>query len=206
MPARAVFTARAAEARFSRSVRLREHDHRRVVTAPGRQVDGRNVWHIEWAFRPRSLRELVSPAPAGFPHRPAMKAAVVAEVTRIAAGPPLVEDGHPDHRIPTQRIHFALRSTWFGRVARRFTVFKTGSPDVWAEADPLYEAGERYLLVLDRRSGRSYFPVAPEGRIAIRDGTLWPLIASRMSRLLSGLTPGEARAAIRRAMSRRPGR
>lgn len=204
VPGRARLVGERAGRRFRRQVRLREHDHRPVETAPGRLIDGREVFWIDWVFGPRSLRELFSAAPESFLQRPTVETAIVATVVRTTRAH--IPDDHPDYEIPAQHIHLRTTRRWFGRVGQRFRVLKTGNEDVWAAGDPRYQPGERYVLFMDRRPDGVFIPVAPEGRYLVKDGTLWPVIAGRLGRIFSGLTVQEARSVAILAHRRsRPG-
>ena len=98
VPARVTLVGELGGRRFRRRLRLREHEHRPVETAPGRLVDGGEVFWIEWAFRPRSLSELFSAAPRSFPNRPTVRAAAVAKVVRTTRAH--IPDDHPGIRDP----------------------------------------------------------------------------------------------------------
>ena len=196
VPARVTLVGELGGRRFRRRLRLREHEHRPVETAPGRLVDGGEVFWIEWAFRPRSLSELFSAAPRSFPNRPTVRAAAVAKVVRTTRAQ--IPDDHPGYEIPAQHIHLQTTERWFGRLGGRFIVLKTGNEDVWAAGDPPYRRGESYVLLMDRSSDGVFIPVAPEGRYLVKEGTLWPVMAGPLGRIFSGLTVAEARSVIAR--------
>ena len=196
VPARVTLVGELEGRRFRRRLRLREHEHRPVETAPGRLVDGGEVFWIEWAFRPRSLSELFSAAPRSFPNRPTVRAAAVAKVVRTTRAQ--IPDDHPGYEIPAQHVHLETAERWFGRLGRRFIVLKTGNEDVWAAGDPPYQRGESYVLLMDRSADGVFIPVSPEGRYLVKGGTLWPVMAGPLGRIFSGLTVAEARSVIAR--------
>jgi hypothetical protein len=147
-----------------------------------------------WAFRPRSLRALVE----------ASRFAAIATVTGVEAGPPLPQGDPNEPDTPTQRVAFEVTRRVLGRAPSRFTLFKTGSEEVWGEGDPPYVVGERYLLFVRKRRDDAgmYLPVAPDGRLRIvQGGLVESLIHGRIARLLAGLTMREAAPAILRARS-----
>ena len=139
-----------------------------------------------WVFRPATLNELVSRAPA----------AVVAEVTSVQSGPPLAADSkfHPQETVPTQRIGFRAKDVWYGNVPVTFKLFKTGSGEFSIQGDPPYEVGERYVLFVrtwmngaGEREVDTYVPLSPDGRLKIRDGgRLEPQIDGKLGSRLRG--------------------
>ena len=121
---------------------------------------------IDWAFRPQGIDQLVERAPV----------AVRAAVRSISPGRSIRGDSSDAPPIPTQRVTFVVSDRWYGPIATRFTLFKTGSATRWVEEDPPYRVGESYALFLERRGDGAYLPVAPDGRVPIRNGTAAPLI------------------------------
>jgi hypothetical protein len=137
-----------------------------------------------WKHRPASVDEA----------RDLAKAVVQAEVVSVrpdadlvvpAAGEPTGED-----RIPTQRVQVRVTKAHKGAVqtGQTLEIFQVGGkllptapPDgkqgarieakqLILEGDPLYKAGEQYVLMLEDGPRGTLRPVAPEGRFKIERG------------------------------------
>lgn len=145
------------------------------------------VMHVDWFFRPDDLKSLARRGGS----------AVVATVRSIDKGPPLgpadggeFGDVAP---IPTQRVAFSTEETWYGPVPEQFVLFKTGSDQAWIEGDPPYVVGETYVLFLDASpgpGGDTFVPVAPDGRLKVRDGLVDAVIPGAVEREVDGRSIG----------------
>jgi hypothetical protein len=163
---------------------------------------------VEWAFRPDSLPDLVEEAPA----------IVMAEVEGVRSGEQLVLDpgeaGQEPALLPTQRIDVRVTAIVDGETPDRFTLFKLGSPTLYAKGDPPYAVGERYLLFVLRRHNDegtapnpdgTWLPVAPDGRLErTSSGELSAQIAGPVAQELDGDTVPEARGEIAAAEAGSP--
>jgi hypothetical protein len=160
--------------------------------------------HASWAYNPRSLQEASEKS----------LSVVQAEVVRVERGKDIVtrlaEEPSGEDRIPTQRITLQVEKSLKGdlREGQTIQLFQTGGivlpevgPDgpkkedasllgarqVTLEGDPLYEVGERHLLMLDAGPDGLLKTVAPEGRFKIeRDGILIPTIENDVTKGLRG--------------------
>lgn len=136
-----------------------------------------------WAFRPKSVDDMVSRATVGG----------VATVAKIAAGAPLRGD-EPDDVMPTQRITFRFDQRWFGSGPAELVLYKTGNNATWIEDDPPYAVGEKYVMFVSPRPEEpsTYLNVAPDGRLKVQDGRLRPLVEGAVARSLGGASVAEA--------------
>lgn len=151
------------------------------------------VGYAEWVEHPADVGDLEQEATA----------VVEAEVTAVEPGPDLVDDpadgSDPDEAIPTQRIGFSTIQVLDGQAPGTFKLFKTGSADLYLRNDPLYRAGERYVLFIRPRQGEpgTYLPVAPDGRLRLdQDGEAQAFINSPPANQLEGLTPQQIDAEV----------
>jgi hypothetical protein len=120
-------------------------------------------FHAFWANNPRSLRETTRLATH----------IVVAEVTGVAAGAPIVnrqKDGYVS-RIPTQRVSFEVERGHKGSLenGQSFVLFQNGNETSRFDEDPSYKVGSRHLLFLAERGDGTYLVVSPEGRYELAD-------------------------------------
>lgn len=169
---------------YGLALRRHEHRYRQHVAASGLA--------ISWAFRPRSVAALVKEA----------RIATRATVVGVADGPRLFSEAYDDPGIPTQRITLSADRRIYGRVPKRFVLFKTGSSRAWGHGDPPYAVGERYLIFATRRpeNDGTFLNAGPDGRIrVVGGGVLESLIQGRTAQTLAGLTVGEAAQIARRA-------
>src|SRR5262249_16928347 len=118
--------------------------------------------HASWAFHPATLAQA----------RDHSQSIVLAQVVSVERGQDLVtavpNEPNGVDRIPTQRITVRVLRTYKGtaRVGQQVTLFQTGGtvlpappppggrattkvPQYVLEGDPLYVAGEQYLLMLE---------------------------------------------------------
>lgn len=146
-----------------------------------------------WAFRPRSVDQMVARAKVGG----------LATVTGIAAGPALRGD-EPDDVMPTQRITLKFDEQWVGSAPSEIVLFKSGSNSSWIEDDPPYKVGEKYLIYASPRpeDPATYLNVAPDARIKVQDGRLRPLVEGSVAQQLGGRAPADAKAATNAAEAR----
>lgn len=121
-------------------------------------------FHAFWFHNPRSLRETTRLA----------KEIVIATVTDVAAGPPIVSRNKKDGyvtRIPTQRVSFEVERSQKGSLdeGASFVLFQNGNENNRFDEDPSYEVGSRHLLFLTPRQDGTYLVVSPEGRYELAD-------------------------------------
>lgn len=160
-----------------------------------------NTMHASWTFHPKSLREARNRA----------QSIVLAEVVSVERGEDLVTaaPGEPNgvDRIPTQRVTLNVLKAYRGLTKQgdQLTVFQTGgtvlppapaqgakepSTDVQQfimEGDPLYQAGEQYLLMLEPGPKNMLRTISPEGRYRQeKNGALTPMIDGAVAREISG--------------------
>lgn len=186
------FSAWSAEGTSTPAPPAQVGEHQR--TAPA----GKMMMSASWAFRPESLGELSDRAPI----------AVVAEVTGVAAGPPLSDqsEADPDSALSTQRIALRTQDTVYGDAPVAFELFKTGSESLALEGDPPYKVGESYLMFIKQRKGPDgavvsgeYLPVAPDGRLRIRDSRIVPVINGPVGQRVRGQRLAEVKRTAREA-------
>lgn len=147
---------------------------------------------VIWEFTPETVSELADEA----------RAVVEVEVEQVRAGEDLVAEapGEPggELQIPTQQVDVRTIQALGGTAPDRLTLFKLGSEDTYAEGDPPYEVGRRYVVFIEPRmaddgSGRhpdgSYLASAPDGRLLEQDGRLEPLSDGPVADELEGMTP-----------------
>src|SRR5262249_22808550 len=137
--------------------------------------------HASWAFKPKNLAEAQAKA----------NTVVQGEVLSVADGPDIVTKapGEPNNedRIPTQQIKLKVNKVEKGnaKVGQVVDIFQTGGatlpsgqPDgkqgariqthlVLLSDDPLYKAGEQYLLLLKDGPKGTLRSISPEGRYRI---------------------------------------
>jgi hypothetical protein len=136
------------------------------------------VASVVWEERPESVSELGGDSTV----------LVEAEVTAIEAGPDLPAEPGDDLAMPTQRIVFSTTEVLDGQIAETFKLFKTGSEELYLQGDPLYEAGESYLLFLEPQGEPgTYIPAAPDGRIELdAQGEADPVIPGPVAEQVEG--------------------
>jgi hypothetical protein len=133
--------------------------------------------HASWTFHPATLREA----------RDHAKTIVFAQVVAVGRGEDIItaQSGEPDgfDRIPTQRVTIEVITSYKGnaKAGERLTLFQTGGqllpaapakgtqadthiPQMILEGDPLYVAGEQYLLMLAPGPQGLLRTISPEGR------------------------------------------
>jgi hypothetical protein len=139
---------------------------------------------IEWAYRPDDVVELGDQSDA----------LVEAEVTDVRDGPPIiVDDASP---IPTQLIDVRTTALLSGEAPETFTLYKLGSEAAYAEGDPPYEVGQRYVIFVTPRPDGTYLPTAPDGRLLERpSGEVEPVIDGPVAEQVDGSTPAEVESA-----------
>jgi hypothetical protein len=141
--------------------------------------------HASWAFQPKNMREA----------RDKAQSIVLAEVVAVAPGDDIVTaapgESNNEDRIPTQKITMRVIKSYKGdaKAEQQLTLFQTGGtvvapvevaegqkpplgtlPQVILEGDPLYQAGEQYLLMLESTDKGMLRTIAPEGRYRIGNG------------------------------------
>jgi hypothetical protein len=145
------------------------------------------VASVVWNERPETVEELAEAATV----------LVEARVTAIEDGPELLSP-HPDlpadePGILTQRIVFEAVEVLDGQIPATFKLFKTGSPELYLQGDPLYAVGESYVLFLEPQGeAGTWIPAAPDGRLELdAQGEADPVISGPVSDDLEGMTPEE---------------
>lgn len=111
------------------------------------------------------------------------EAIVAVRVEQITSGPFLRHDpksaGPDTEPIPTERVAVAIRRRLRGDLTGQTVVFRTKFEHIQgADGDPPYADGELYVLFLRQRKSNdgTVLPVAPDGRLAVVDGLLQPVI------------------------------
>jgi hypothetical protein len=157
--------------------------------------------HASWAFKPKNLAEAQAKA----------HTIVEGEVVSVAAGADIVTKapGEPNNedRIPTQQIKLKVNKVQKGnvKVGQVVDIFQTGGvtlptgqPDgkqgarlqthlVLLSDDPLYKAGEQYLLLLEDGPRGMLRSISPEGRYRIEsNGTVTPMIDNDVTAVVKG--------------------
>lgn len=159
------------------------------------------IVHPVWNFQPKNFAEAKNKA----------QQIVLAEVVNVERGEDLVTkaEGEPngEDRLPTQKVTLKVAKGYKG--AGRdgmITLFQTGgevqlppppaegekAPIVEASqvifaGDPLYQAGEQYLLLLEPGPRNMQRIVSPEGRYKVeRDGTLAAMVESDAANEVKG--------------------
>jgi hypothetical protein len=151
---------------------------------------------VEWAYRPDGLSDLVDHS----------SAIVMAEVEAIRPGAPWVLDpsSSPSPEIPTSLVDVRVTESIDGETPPELTIHQVGGAGLFAEGDPAYAVGERYLLFVRPREGGhepaagegTWLTVAPDGRLGKEGGVLQPEIAGEVADRLEGDTVPEAQAEI----------
>ncbi|MDQ3933214.1 MAG: hypothetical protein M3340_01130 [Actinomycetota bacterium] len=126
------------------------------------------------------------------------EAIVSVRVEQISSGPSLRHDpesaGRDTEPIPTERVAVAIRSRLRGNPPDPTVVFRTKFEALHgAEGDPPYAAGQDYVLFLRQRQSNdgTVLPVAPDGRVALVDGRLQPLIEGPVADEIRGKSVAE---------------
>jgi hypothetical protein len=153
------------------------------------------TYQASWAFRPTSEADLKAHS----------SAIVLGEVVAVRPGPDIVtkQPNEPSgqDRIPTRRITLRVVKAYKGTAAvgGRITLFQTGGAalpndkgkttrsnvaQVVLEGDPVYKAGQQYLLMLTAGPDGTLRPVAPEGRFLndAATGKLTPMVQDAVAR------------------------
>jgi hypothetical protein len=142
-----------------------------------------------WRYRPRQMRDVWTRG----------RVVVVARVTSVTRGATI---GSGDLAMPTEVVDLAVERTLKGSRLTAVRVFHTGSGDRYADGDPPYRIGERWLLALRRQKAQRgvYLPVSPEGRYRVEaDDTVSPAMPEGMSNDLRGLALRDAAERLRGA-------
>lgn len=138
--------------------------------------------HALWYYTPQTLAETAELA----------SAVVVARVTGIFDAADIVVPmgtlADEFHRVPNQRIAFAVDQVLKGRLEERFDLFHTGNATFSLAGDPPYEVGETYALFVMPREDGSYVVVSPEGRYRVSRGRLEPVSERAFAAELHGTT------------------
>lgn len=116
-------------------------------------------------------------------------------------------------RIPTRRVTVQVPTSYKGaRAGQRLTLFQTGGTvtappppakvtkgdvaqsnvqQVILEGDPLYSAGEEYLVMIEEGPQGTMRTVSPEGRYRYdtQIGTLSPMVKNTVTSQVSSATP-----------------
>lgn len=156
---------------------------------------GRVAAHPRWV-RPATLRDAVRQSTA----------VVRAEVVSVAPSEPMVvKTVESRHRfeIPTERVTFRRLETVMGEGPEEFEVHRTGSASFNVEGDPGYGVGDTHLLILQTRPDGLLIPVGPDGRFRERADRLEAAIDGGAAAELHGLSKGEAKTKIKKAMEDR---
>lgn len=151
---------------------------------------------VEWAYRPDGLTDLVDHSAA----------VVMAEVEAVRPGEPWILDpsSSPSPEVPTSLVDVRVTETIRGETPPELTIHQVGGAGLFAEGDPAYAVGERYLLFVRPREGGpgpaagegTWLTVAPDGRLEKEGGVLQPEIAGEVADRLQGDTVPEAQAEI----------
>jgi hypothetical protein len=153
-----------------------------------------------WNYHPQSVKDARNTA----------QSIVLAQVVSTRQGDDLVVPaaGEPSgvNRVPTQRVTVKVLQSYKGtaQTNQQLTLFQTGgvvtnsrgeSGRLVLDGDPLYKAGERYLLMLSAGPDGALRTIAPEGRYRYAaDGSLTPMVTSKVTdevkaKGLTGLAP-----------------
>ncbi|MEP6816467.1 MAG: hypothetical protein ABI873_13035 [Marmoricola sp.] len=168
------------------------------------QAPSSTTVHASWIFKPTSIRQLQARA----------NSIALVKVLSTQAGPDIVtrQPGEPsgEDRIPTRRVNVEVLKSYKGSgVGQRLTLFQTGGtvksppppaqgtkgqevPDskvqqVILSGDPLYRAGEQYLVMLEAGPQGTLRTVSPEGRYRYdaRSGALTPMVKNTVTTRVS---------------------
>ena len=159
-----------------------------------------------WAFKPKNLAEAQAKA----------HTIVEGEVISVAAGQDIVTKapGEPNNedRIPTQQIKLRVNKVQKGnaKVGQVVDIFQTGGvalptgqPDgkqgariqthlVLLSDDPLYKAGEQYLMLLEDGPKGMLRSISPEGRYRIESNSVvTPMVDNEVTATVKGKQVGE---------------
>jgi hypothetical protein len=145
-----------------------------------------------WAYQPDTLRDA----------RDKARSIILAQVISAQQGNDLVVPaaGEPEgvDRLPTQRVTLKVLQAFKGgtTVNEQLTLFQTGGTvtntkgeraQLVLDGDPLYQSGERYLLMLVGGPNGMVRTIAPEGRYRYtNDGSLTPLVAGAVADEVKG--------------------
>lgn len=162
--------------------------------------------HASWIFQPASVKQLQARA----------QTIALVRVVATRPGPDIVtkQSGEPsgEDRIPTQRVTVEVVKPFKGTASAgaRLTLFQTGgtvnlppapakgekgeaAPEVKVhqvilEGDPLYRAGEQYLVMLEAGPQGTMRTVSPEGRYRYdaASGDLSPMVENAVTRQVGG--------------------
>jgi len=164
--------------------------------------------HASWIFHPNTFDEALAEA----------KTIVLAEVVSVEKGEDIVmkaeEEPEGEVRTPTQRITLKVITPYSGDVkdGQMLSLFQTGGvvidetaeepqegseikvPVVILEGDPLYKAGEQYLLLLVPGPDDMLRTISPEGRYLVSGNTLTPMLENEVTNFVrqNGLKELEA--------------
>jgi hypothetical protein len=136
-----------------------------------------------WVFQPESFEEARNKA----------KDVVQADVVAVEDGPPLgtpnANEPGDEEMIPTQKVTLRVTKAHKGskQAGDMIELFQTGSACYQVEHDPLYKAGEKYILMLDDGPKGMLKTVSPEGRIKKNaDGTLETFVDDKATSKVKG--------------------
>jgi hypothetical protein len=159
--------------------------------------------HASWAFKPRNLDEAKDKA----------ENIVEAEVVSVKAGADIITqaDGEPngEDRIPTQVVTLKVLKSHKGKhkAGDSIELFQTGglrafeetageppkdqmrvqAQKVILEGDPLYQVGDKHMLMLDQGPRGLQKTIAPQGRFKIEgNGTVTPTVDDEVTRPIKG--------------------
>lgn len=159
---------------------------------------------VEWAYRPDGLSDLVDHS----------SAIVMAEVEAIRPSDPWILDpsSSTSPEIPTSLVDIRVTESIDGETPPELTIHQVGGAGLFAEGDPAYAVGDRYLLFVRPREGGpepgagdgTWLTVAPDGRLERAGGVLQPEIAGEVADRLEGDTVPEAQAEIAAADAAAP--
>jgi|GEM_PF-3299617 len=159
----------------------------------GEQTADKNgpAWHAIWHYNPTSAKEAYALG----------SAAVVATVLRVEQAQDIVvpASGEPEgvDRIPNQTVTLRVNEVLKGQVGKTLKLFHTGTDERFADGDPAYRAGEKYVLfVLPRDDGR-WVLVSPEGRYSLENNTMRPISEKPGVAEVSGMSLDSFRALLK---------
>jgi hypothetical protein len=154
------------------------------------------VLHANWYHHPRSIGQATRLA----------SDIVVATVTDITDGDPLVFTEEQGGNIPTQRVHFTVKRSRKGdlRTGESIVLFQNGNDHNRFEDDPSYKVGQRYLLFLTPREDGTYLVLSPEGRYEVTNKGLVPAINEGFAAELAGARLEDVLTDVRTALVNTP--
>ena len=152
-------------------------------------------FHAFWVNHPHSLREATR-----------MSTEVVVATAYDVTEGAVIETVDPDgnvQRIPTERVHFTVKSSKKGVLSpgESFVLFQNGNHDNRFDEDPSYKLGHRYILFLSAREDGTYMVISPEGRYEVTRRGLVPVVEKGFAGELKGASLNDVTADVERAVA-----